>query len=195
MKIKLPSFKNDTSKIIFCTLSFSVFLILIQLLQYIVPLQGFGVRPRDFSFSGLFLSPFIHGSWSHLWGNLSVLIIILPLTIAFFKRKVLSAVFIIWLVSFFWIWLFGLPNSIHVGASGLVYGLIFFNLLASFFIRSWLSFTASIITFILFSSLLLSVLDIQSGVSFSAHLGGAIGGVLAAVLLRKKNTHTNHIGE
>ena len=191
MNIKSIKSKSYGTKVFLVTLVLSLFLIAIHLFQYVFSLTGFGIHPRSLSFTGFFMAPLIHSSWTHLWSNLSVLIIAFPLTMVLFKDRFISILAIIWVVTFFWVWVFGIPFSSHVGASGIIYGLIFFNLFAGFFIRSYLAILASVLILFLFSSLVLGVLNIEAGVSFASHLGGAVAGVVAALFFKTKNLKTN----
>jgi membrane associated rhomboid family serine protease len=81
------------------------------------------------------------------------------------------------------VWLIG-GASVTVGASGLVFGLFSFLLVRGFFNRNWWQIVLSVVLFMVYGGILFGVLPtVASFVSWQAHLGGAIGGVAAALLL------------
>ena len=74
-----------------------------------------------------------------------------------------------------------------MGASGLVFGLFAFLLVRGFFNRSWWQILLSVVLFMAYGSILFGLIPSVAGyVSWQAHLGGAVGGVLAAVVLRAR---------
>jgi membrane associated rhomboid family serine protease len=81
-------------------------------------------------------------------------------------------------------WVLGAPGSVHVGASGVVFGYFGFLLLAGFYARSAGSILLSIAVAVLWGGTVFGVLPGTPGVSWQGHLGGFVGGVLAARLYR-----------
>lgn len=145
-----------------------------------------GVLPRTFdSWRGFIMAPFMHGSWGHLIGNLSALAILIPLCGTLYPKETLKSLPIIWVVSFATIWLLGAPNSSHIGASGIIYGLMSFAVFLAIFHRSWGAVLGCLVVAFFFAGALWGLMPKQ-GVSFTAHLGGAVGGFVAAYVLRKK---------
>ncbi len=86
-------------------------------------------------------------------------------------------------------WCIGNPESTHIGASALVYGLNLF-LIASGFIRgNRMLIVISLIMVFLYGSFIWGMipsLAIPQNISWEGHLSGAIIGVLLAVFLRKE---------
>lgn len=147
--------------------------------------SNWGIIPRSFDmWRGFVMSPLMHGSWGHLIGNLSALIVLIPLCGILYPKETLKALPIIWVSAFAFVWLFGAPNSSHIGASGLIYGLMSFSIFLALFHRSWKALLGCAIVAVMFSGALWGLLP-KEGVSFTAHAGGALGGVLAAYVLRK----------
>ncbi|WP_373536309.1 rhomboid family intramembrane serine protease [Microcoleus sp.] len=155
-------------------------------------LNAYGVRPRSIQgLEGIILMPFLHGSFAHLAANTLPFVtfgwlIMLRETRDFF---IVSALTI--LVSGFGVWLTGAPNSVHIGASGLIFGYFGFLLLRGYFERSFTSIAISLIVGFFYGGLIWGVLPSQPGVSWQAHFFGFVGGILAAQLLGRKKRQIN----
>ncbi|NEO56368.1 MAG: rhomboid family intramembrane serine protease [Okeania sp. SIO3B5] len=138
----------------------------------------------------IFLAPFLHGSYAHLMANIPPLIILgwLIMLRGFDDFFFVSIVTII--VSGLGIWCVGAPNSVHIGASGLIFGYFGFLLLRSLFDFSVLSVIFALTAGFLYSGLIWGILPSDPNISWEAHLFGFLGGIFAAQLLgkRKKNT-------
>jgi len=150
--------------------------------------RTFGLRPR--SADGLldiFTFPLLHASLNHLLSNSLPLIIFGFLVFLSGLRVFLTALAFSWLGSGLTVWLIG-DGGITVGASGLVFGLFAFLLVRGFFNRSWQQILLAVVLFMGYGSILLGLLPFVAGyVSWQAHLGGAAGGLVAALLLRPRN--------
>jgi membrane associated rhomboid family serine protease len=153
--------------------------------------RTFGLRPR--SADGLldiFTFPLLHANLNHLLSNSLPLIIFGFLVFLSGLRVFLTALAFSWLGSGLTVWLIG-NGGITVGSSGLVFGLFAFLLVRGFFNRSWRQILLAVVLFMGYGSILLGVLPfVTSYVSWQAHLGGAAGGVVAALLLRPRGAGT-----
>jgi membrane associated rhomboid family serine protease len=161
---------------------------LIFVVDYFLPadLRAFGLRPRNpDALSGIVLSPFLHGNLRHIMGNSGALFVLLLLSLSLGRRLTLIALIIILLVGGGLVWLFAAPNTIHIGASGVIFGLLGFLLFLGVFQRRWTSLLLSVAVGLVYGGMLFSLFRFQRGVSFSGHLFGFLSGVLAAWLLRK----------
>ncbi|MBX7442805.1 MULTISPECIES: rhomboid family intramembrane serine protease [unclassified Arthrobacter] len=149
--------------------------------------RTFGLRPR--SADGLldiFTFPLLHANLNHLLSNSLPLIIFGFLVFLSGLRVFLTALAFSWLGSGLTVWLIG--DGVTVGASGLVFGLFSFLLVRGFFNRSWRQILLAVVLFMGYGSILLGVLPFVAGyISWQAHLGGAAGGVVAALLLRPRH--------
>ncbi|WP_461189506.1 rhomboid family intramembrane serine protease [Arthrobacter sp. Z4-13] len=149
--------------------------------------RTYGLRPR--SADGLldiFTFPLLHANLNHLLSNSLPLIIFGFLVFLSGLRVFLTALAFSWLGSGLTVWLIG-NGGITVGASGLVFGLFAFLLVRGFFNHSWRQILLAVVLFMGYGSILLGILPLVSGfVSWQAHLGGAAGGVVAALLLRPR---------
>jgi membrane associated rhomboid family serine protease len=153
--------------------------------------RTFGLRPR--SADGLLdilTFPLLHANLNHLLSNALPLIVFGFLVFLSGVRVFLTALGFSWLGSGLTVWLIG-DGGITVGASGLVFGLFAFLLVRGFFNHSWRQILLAVVLFMVYGSILLGVLPIMgSYISWQAHLGGAAGGVVAALLLRPKHAAT-----
>lgn len=135
---------------------------------------------------GVLTAPLLHGSFGHLISNSVPLLILGSMARYAYPRALLWALPIIWLSSGLGTWLFGRP-SLHLGASGIAHGLMFFLFVIGLLRRDRLAIVVALITFFLYGSMIWTVFPREAGVSWEAHLFGAIGGVIAAIALRKRD--------
>ncbi|WP_290900126.1 rhomboid family intramembrane serine protease [Hoeflea sp.] len=85
-------------------------------------------------------------------------------------------------------------SAIHIGASGLVFGWFGFLVVRGLVDRSPITLGAALLVGVLYGSLLWGVLPGQPGVSWEAHLFGAIAGAAAALLVRTR-VHAPRLGD
>ncbi len=166
---------------------FVALLWLIEGLDAILPgrFEGSGIRPRsDAGMSGILFGPLIHADWAHLIGN-SVPLLVLGFLLALSGlRTFLVVTALVWLTSGIGVWLIGSSLTVHVGASGIVFGWIAYLVLRGVFARNLWQIVLGVLVFAAYGSALWGVLPGQVGVSWEGHLFGALGGVVAAWWLR-----------
>ena len=104
----------------------------------------------------------------------------------FYPRSAAAGLSVIYLGTGLLVWLFA-RNSIHIGASGLIYGMMFFLFLVGILRRDRPSIAVSLIVFFMYGGLVWGILPIQRGVSFESHLAGAVIGVGLAFMLRRRD--------
>jgi membrane associated rhomboid family serine protease len=147
-------------------------------------LVQWGVRPRSIAgLVGIPLMPFLHGGLGHLLSNTVPLAILLAL-LAGSRANSWQVVLELILLGGGLLWLLGRSNSVHVGASGLVYGLVAFFIVAGWLERRFVSLgIAIIVAFLYGGSLFWSVLPgLDHHTSWDGHLFGAIAGAAVAYL-------------
>jgi len=157
----------------------------VWLADIVLPLGMFGLVPRAISgLPGIVAMPFLHSGLGHLVGNTLPLMVLLTL-LAGTRERGWQIVGAIVLLGGILLWIFGRP-ALHVGASGLVFGLAAFLIAAGLIERRFLSIAISFAVALAYgSSLLLGVLPLERGVSWDGHLAGAIaGGAVAYRFLR-----------
>ena len=151
-------------------------------------LSSWGIRPRSISgLLGIPLAPFLHSGIHHLLSNSLALI---PLAFLVSARRLEHLFSVTTLVTFLGggaVWLLG-RGSLHIGASGLVFGYIGFLLLSGWFERSFVSIAVSLFVGFSYGGMtLLGLLPIFPGVSWESHLFGFAAGILSARLLANRN--------
>ena len=144
-------------------------------------LDRFGIQPRsEEGLWGILFAPLLHGGFNHLEANTGPLLVLgfLVAVVSFARWAAVMAW--AWLVSGIGVWLVAPPNSLTIGASGLVFGLLTYLLVAGFMERKPVRILIGVAVFLVYGGVLLGALPGQPGVSWQGHLFGAIGGVLAA---------------
>lgn len=151
-------------------------------------LDGLGIRPRQTSgLWGILFAPFLHGDFAHLISNTLPFITLSWLIMLRSTEDWLAVTLIAAVVGGLGTWLLGAPSSVHIGASGVIFGYFGFLLLRGYFERSLVAIAFSVLVFFLYGSILWGVLPRLDGapISWEGHLFGFIGGVLAAKLMAK----------
>jgi membrane associated rhomboid family serine protease len=150
-------------------------------------IDAFGIVPRTLGgLIGIPAAPFLHANLQHLLGNTVPLFVLLALLAGSKARSVEIVVAIIVLGGLL-LWIFGRPGD-HFGASGLVFGLVAFLLLAGVFERRPVPLLVAVIVGFLYGSALFwSILpSFNSQMSWDGHLCSAIaGGIIAYALTRE----------
>jgi membrane associated rhomboid family serine protease len=150
-----------------------------------IDLRTYGIMPRHVDrLSGILAAPFLHVDIQHLTANSAVLFILLAVSLSYSRAQTLKAVLIIVLLGGGMVWLLGMGGTIHIGASGIIFGLIGYLMCLGFFRRNWKAVVISMAITILYGGALYSLLIYVPGVSWSGHLFGFLSGVVAAWWVR-----------
>ncbi len=128
--------------------------------------------------------PFLHANATHLGANSGALVVLLTVSFTYSRIMTLEAITTIIFAGGLGVWIFGHPQTVHIGASGVIFGLIGFLLFIGIFRREWKAFFFSLLSFFLYGGALLSLLVYVPGISWSAHFWGFGSGVLAAWWMR-----------
>lgn len=150
-------------------------------------LRNLGVFPRHIEgLPGILTSPLIHGSWEHLFYN-SVSFLILGVVIFWFYPKIaLRSIVWLYLLSGLGVWIFAIPNSYHIGASGVVYGMVSLVFWNGIFRRNVKSIVLALIVLVLYAGFFEGIVPGKEGISWESHLLGGIAGIVMAWLYRKE---------
>ncbi len=150
-------------------------------------LDRFGIEPRDVDgLSGIVAAPFLHASFSHLIGN-SIPFAILGAAIALSGAvRVAMVTVIVAFVGGVGTWLVAPSNTLHIGASGLVFGFAAYLISRGIFSRSWMHLGVGIVVGFIYGTTLAGGLVPQDGISWQGHLFGGVGGIIAARMLDRR---------
>jgi len=157
---------------------------LINMILFAGNLNYLGIHPLDgHALWHIFTAPLLHADVNHIMSN-SIPGAIFCFLIGYSGSKVF------WEVTAFsavtagmGTWLFGGVGTNHIGASGLVYGWLTYLLIRGVFNRSLRQILLGLVLGFFYSGLIWGVLPGTPGISWQGHLFGAIGGILAGMVI------------
>jgi len=167
---------------------------IVYLVDVVLPidLSAYGIAPRTLhGLIGIPLMPFLHASWGHLLGNTIPLCILLFILLSY-RRDFLEVIVSIVIFGGLLLWCFG-RSAVHVGASGLIYGLVAFLIASGFAERKPVPiFIALLVGFLYGTTLFFGVLPTAGvTVSWDGHLFGALAGAGTAYAMANKSEQEN----
>jgi len=147
--------------------------------------EELGLRPREWpGLVGVLFAPLLHANFEHLLSNSLPMLVVGTTMLYLYPRaspRVLPAVYLgpglaVWLVG---------RSAVHIGASGIIYGLVAYVMLAGLIRRDRRAIGAALLVCFMYGTLVWGVLPIRTGVSWETHLAAAlIGGALALAFRR-----------
>ena len=162
-----------------------IWLIWLTDLAFDLNLRQFGVYPREpDGLIGILTVPLIHGSFKHIFSNTLPAFILGTAFLYGYPRSAILGMPVIYLGSGLCVWLFA-RSSYHIGASGLIHGMMFFLFVIGILRGDRLSIAISLIVFFLYGSMVWGIFPAEPGISFESHLFGAVLGVILAIVFRK----------
>jgi membrane associated rhomboid family serine protease len=150
-------------------------------------LDANGIEPRDVEgLDGIVFAPFLHGGFDHLIGN-TIPFLLLGLAIAIGGlARVATVTAIVAVVGGFGTWLIAPANTVHIGASGIVFGYASYLVARGLYSRSLAQIVLGVVVLAVWGTTLLQGLVPEDGISWQGHLFGAVGGILAARVLHRR---------
>lgn len=146
-----------------------------------------GIQPRRLDgLDGVIFAPFLHANFPHLYANSVPLILLGTFVLAAGVRRFLWSTVLIMLVSGVGVWILGDPGIPVVGASGVIFGYLGLLLARGVVERNWWDLGVGVLIGLLYWWQLSGVLPGQEGISWEGHLFGFLGGVLAAIVFRRR---------
>lgn len=146
-------------------------------------LDGMGIQPRTLGgLQAIVVAPWLHAGFGHLLANTIPLVVLgwfvmLRRTGDFFIVALATL-----LASGLGIWLFGGAATIHLGVSGVVFGLFGYLLARGYYERSIVAIALALVAFLIYGGMVWGMLPLQRGISWQGHLFGFVGGAVVAYL-------------
>jgi membrane associated rhomboid family serine protease len=149
-----------------------------------VSLDGYGIKPRNATgLEGIVFAPFLHGGFDHLIGNTVPFIVLGAMIALSGLARVAMVTVIVALVGGLGTWLIAPANSVHIGASGIVFGFATYLVARWIYTRRLIHVLAGLVVLAVWGGALLGGLVPRDGISWQGHLFGGVGGVVAAAIL------------
>jgi membrane associated rhomboid family serine protease len=148
--------------------------------------NNYGILPQKIrGLKGVFFSPFIHGSTSHLFNNSVPLFVLLGFLFFFYRRVAFKVLVVGTILTGILTWTYA-RNSYHIGASGVIYLLFSFIFFSGILRKHYRLVALSLIVVFLYGGLIWYVFPIDDGVSWEGHLSGFLTGLMLTFLYRNK---------
>jgi len=147
--------------------------------------RPWAVQPHEWhGLWGMLTAPLLHGSLEHLGANAFAILILGTLAGSVYPRATSWSLPLMWLGSGLGAWCLGDLGTFHLGASGVTHGLMFLLFVLGLIRRDRAAIATSMIAFLFYGGMLLAILPREPGISWQSHMGGAIAGVIGALLFR-----------
>lgn len=145
----------------------------------------FGVKPRTSTgLRGILFSPLLHGSWEHLFSNTIPLFSVSLLLWSLWPGVAWRALSLIWIITGFGVWAFARGETWHIGASGVVYGLVALLTWIGIVKKDYRTTALSLLMLVVFQGMFPGIIPTQEGISWESHLIGALAGIFTAYFFR-----------
>ncbi len=155
-------------------------------------LDGFGVEPRTLrGLRGIVLAPLLHAGLGHLLANAVPFLMLGFLILLRGWREFALVTMVSAIFSGGLAWLLGTNGTVHIGASGLVFGYFGFLIARGLFERSLSAAVVALVVGLCYGGLLWGLLPSQAGVSWEMHTGGLVGGALCGNWLARSRRNNN----
>lgn len=190
-KLTLADLGRDLRRYGKVLLGFVALLWILEIVSWAVPIDVFGVHPREpLGLIGILTHPLLHVGLGHVFGNSVAILLFGGMVVLREERHLYLTAALATVVGGLGIWLVGRGGSNHIGASGLVFGLFGYLVSTGWFERRLLSMVLSVLVLLGWGSMLFGMAPTQLAVSWEGHLFGFAGGVLSAWLLARRRPST-----
>jgi membrane associated rhomboid family serine protease len=137
---------------------------------------------------GVLFAPFLHANFNHLYSNSVPLLLTGTFVLATGARRFIGVTVLVALFSGLGVWFTGEPDTVVIGASGVIFGYVGFLLVRGIVERSWWGIGVGLLIGLLYGAQLVNVLPTDARFSWQAHLFGLIGGIVAAIVFHRRRS-------
>ena len=154
-------------------------------LRFHINFKAYGIRPHNtMGLRGIFFSPLIHGSLSHLFSN-TIPLFVLSMALFYFYKGISWQVLIIGgILTGFLTWMIGRTGTNHIGVSGIVYLMTSFLIFKGIWSKNFRLIALALIVVFLYGSLIWGMFPQKENISWEGHLSGFISGVVMALIYK-----------
>lgn len=173
----MKNFWSAYKKIIYLV----IFIWIVFFLSRIFPLNSFGIIPRTVAgLPGIICAPFLHHDLVHITENSIGLLVLGFFMILLEEKRVYFTLVPVIILGGAGTWLIGRADSVHLGASGVIFGMLGYLVTAGLFRRDLRSVIISVVVLVLYGGMVFGVLPTIPQVSWESHLCGFIAGIITA---------------
>ena len=152
-----------------------------------LPYIQYGILPRKLSgLIGILSAPLIHANIPHLLSNTPTLLILSIAVMYFYPSSSLKVFAVIYILTGILVWLFA-REAYHIGASGIIYGLLGFLFFSGIFRRDNRSIALALLVTFIYGGLVWGILPGVKEISWESHLFGGIAGIIVSFIYRKED--------
>jgi membrane associated rhomboid family serine protease len=165
---------------LYITIIFTAVLWIAWLSDYVfeLDLPQFGIIPRDMiGLRGILFSPFIHDNrniW-HIVSNTLPFMVLFFVLLNAYKRIAVPVLILIHVLTGIFVWVLAAPFTVHIGISGIIYGMAAFLVGSGLFRRDITSLSIAMLVIFLYGGMVEGFKP-QIGVSWESHVCGAVVG-------------------
>lgn len=154
-----------------------------------ISLSIYGIIPHEIiGLRGILFSPFLHGDIYHISSNTIPFLVLMTVLLNAYDRIGILVLVLIHLLTGFCVWQFSPTNSIHIGMSGVIYGIAGFLVGSGFFRNEKTALAIAIVIILMYGGMIWGFLP-QDGISWQSHFYGFLVGILLSYFFRKTKRH------
>lgn len=147
--------------------------------------QYFCLSPYDSNIFRIFTAPLMHGSPGHLVGNLTALMVTLPVLFAVYNKSAWKVIVCGYVLPSIFVCIMGV-SAFTLGISGLCYTVVWFLIFAGLKSKELVKFAIAMIAVAMYAGTLAGATPLAgAGISWEAHLGGLITALVLTLMKDK----------